>query len=346
MKIGINEHIEPEIQKYYDTFYDILRTPNFDDNSRVLKRTRGIQTIGYSPKKRCRFCGKSEDEVSFDMVAHAFPESIGNHVLASNYECDDCNKYFGKTIENDYAIFFNLYHSIMQIDGKKGIPKCNFKVPCKKRTDKCAKYCVQIFFDNGKLCVSNCREVDKKYVNFFNNSITISKPVGKCCPIAVFKTLVKMAISVMPIEELHLFSSTTEWLRELEHRNFYKEKKLLVRYKVIPGFKVTKYPNYVLFRRKKDVWNKPYMLFNLTYGCYTLLIEVPRDADKSTNSEFEKMPFPPIPFYTADEGIWDLSTSGVSNNMNHSMVLNFDGMEDCTNNVEICDGKCRLVSKK
>ena len=70
------------------------------------------------------------------------------------------------------------------------------------------------------------------------------------------------------------------------------------------------------------------------------------EEDKSTNSEFENMPFPSIPFYTTDEGIWDLSASGVSYNMNHSMVLNFDDMKNCTNNVEIYDGKCRLVSKK
>ena len=36
MKIGINETIEPERIEYYESFYDILRTPDFDDNSRKL----------------------------------------------------------------------------------------------------------------------------------------------------------------------------------------------------------------------------------------------------------------------------------------------------------------------
>ncbi len=76
---------------------------------------------------------------------------------------------------------------------------------------------------------------------------------------------------------------------------------------MIPGFNVTKYPHYMLFRRKKTVWNKPYMLFNLTYGCFSLFIEIPRDFDCCPNSEFERIPFPEIPFYTSTEGIWNLS---------------------------------------
>lgn len=334
MQIGIKEKIEPEILKYYESFYDILRTPDFDDKSRLLKPLHGIHKIGYSKNKKCRFCGKNETEVSFDMIAHAFPESIGNHVLATNYECDVCNKYFGKTIENDYANFFSLYHSIMHIVGKKGIPKCNFKVPCEKRTEKCAKYCIEISLNKNMPCIRKCKEVDKEYLSFSNNEITISKPVGKCCPIAVFKAIVKMAISVMPLEELHLFTNATTWIREQNHSNFYSDKKLLVRYKMIPGFNVTKYPHYTLFRRKKDIWNKPYMLFNLTYGCYSFLVEIPRDADNCTNFEFESIPFPPIPFHTNTEGTWDLSKNEASKSAKHSITLNFDTMKDCTDTID------------
>lgn len=333
MKIGINKMIESEKIAYYESFYDILRTPDFNDKSRLLKPSHGINTIGNSQKKICRFCGKGESEVSFNKIAHAVPESIGNHVLASNYECDECNEFFGKTIENEYANFFILYHSIMQIDGKNGVAKCKFKVPCDKRTEECAKYCVEVFFKDNMPCIRKCREVGNEYLTLSNNSLTISKPVGRCCPIAVFKTIVKMAISVMPVEELHLFSSVITWICESEHLNFNKNKKLLVRYKIILGFNVTKYPHYVLFRRKKDVWNKPYMLFNLTYGCYSLFVEIPRDADNSTNLEFENMPFPPIPFYTSSEGIWDMSEKEVSKDAKHSITLSFDTMNDCTDNL-------------
>lgn len=151
----------------------------------------------------------------------------------TNYECDVCNEFFGDTIENEYANFFSLYHSIMQIAGKNGVPKCKYKVPCDKRTEDCAKYCVEVFFKDNMPCIRKCREVGNEYLLLSNNSLTISKPVGRCCPIAVFKTIIKMAISVMPVEELHLFSSVITWICEPKHSNFYKNKKLLVRYKII-----------------------------------------------------------------------------------------------------------------
>lgn len=339
MQIGINERIDSEIIHYYESFYDVLRTPDFNDKSRLLKPKHGIQVIGNSQNKQCRFCGKGEDEVSFKKIAHVFPESIGNNALASNYECDLCNQYFGNSIENEYANFFSLYHSIMQIYGKSGIPKCRFKVPCSKRTEECADYCIEIFFDNNRPCIRQCKEAGREYINCTENSITISKPVGKCCPIAVFKTIVKMAITIMPIEELSPFSGTIKWLLEREHFNFYNNKKLLVRYKMIPGFNVTKYPHYLLFRRKKTVWDKPYMLFNLTYGCFSLFIEIPKDPNNCTTLEFESMPFPPIPFHTSTEGVWDLSEKEGVKGIKHSITLTFEAMNDCTENVEISNEK-------
>jgi len=294
-----------------------------------------MQTLGSPQNKKCRFCGKDEKEVNFKDTAHVFPESIGNNVLASNYECDICNQYFGNTIENEYGNFFSLYHSIMQIKGKRGVPECSFKIPCSKRTDECADHCFKLSFINDKLTISVCENVDHQYVNLSDNSITISKPVGKCCPIAVFKTIAKMAITVMPIEELPFFTDTIKWIRNPEHSNLYNDKKLLVRYQTISGFNVTKYPHYFLFRRKKDVLDKPYMLFNLTYGCFSLFIEVPRDYDCNTNFEFERMPFPPIPFYTSDTGTWDLSGLEVPKGIKHSITLNFSSMIDCAEDAEL-----------
>jgi len=81
------------------------------------------------------------------------------------------------------------------------------------------------------------------------------------------------------------------------------------------------------------------MLFNLTYGCYSLLIEIPRDADNSTDFAFESIPFPPIPFYTTTEETWDLSENEVSKDVKHSITLNFDTMIDYTGNVEMSNEK-------
>ncbi len=91
-----------------------------------------------------------------------------------------------------------------------------------------------------------------------------------------------MAITVIPVEELSPIDNVIKWILNPVHSNFYSEKILLVRFKVIPGFNVTKYPHYFLLQRKKTVWDKPYMLFNLTYGYFSLFVEIPRDHDNSS----------------------------------------------------------------
>lgn len=348
MQIGVKEDLDYGVIKYYDSYYDVLPTPNFDDKSRLLIPKHGMQTVGNSKDKICRFCHKNGSEVSFKKVAHVFPESIGNNVLSSNYECDTCNQYFGNTIENEYGNFFSLYHSVMQIKGKKGIPRCSYKIPCALRTDKCLEHCVDVDFKNGIPFVRQCKEVGNQYIRFTNNEITISKPAGKHCPIAVFKAIVKMAISVMPEEELPCFSNAIKWILNPEHSNIYDDKRLLVRYKMIPGFNVTKYPHYMLFRRKRTIWNKPYMLFNLTYGCFSLFVEIPRDSDNNSHSEFLNLPFPEIPFHTSLEGVWDLSQKDGSTDFMHSITLSFDNAKECTNDVDLCTekGKSKIFFKE
>ena len=76
------------------------------------------------------------------------------------------------------------------------------------------------------------------------------------------------------------------------------------------------------------------MLFNLPYGCFSLFIEIPRISDDCKNFEFESMPFPPIPFHTSIEGIWDLSEKEGAKDAKNSITLNFNEMKECTENVE------------
>ena len=232
----------------------------------------------------------------------------------------------------------------MQISGKNGKPKCGFKVPCSMRTTDCANHCIEIAFSDSIPYIRKCENVDTKYVDISQNSITISKPLGACCPIAVFKAIAKMALTVMPVEEVLLFDKTIKWLCVSEHYNFYSNKKLLVRYKMIPGFNVTKYPHYILFRRKKTVWNMPYMLFNLTYGCFSLFVEIPRDPNDFDISNFIHMPFPPIPFFSSTTGIWDMSDNKLPQGSKQSITLTAHGIKECTKNATITteNGKRKL----
>ena len=179
MKLGIRTKadIDKKSMIFYETNYDIVPSPDFLEKTRLLKPEHGLSFLG-SPKNRiCRFCHRSEPEVSFNDDAHAFPESIGNKALASYYECDKCNHLFGEGIESDYGKFFNLYHNIANVNGRKGTPQFTYKIPCDKRTSECMKYCINLDFINGTPSIHVCKEVGENYIKMNDNSIVLASPI-------------------------------------------------------------------------------------------------------------------------------------------------------------------------
>ncbi len=90
------------------------------------------------------------------------------------------------------------------------------------------------------------------------------------------------------------------------------------------------YPDFKLFRRKDNEKNMPYMLFNLTYSCFSILIEVPNDVNDVTHTDFEQVQFPYIPFYSAKEVVWDFSETELAKDFKPSIVLGFEKMTECT----------------
>ena len=66
----------------------------------VFCTDRDNSTIIEPSEKICRFCGKKEPEVTFNKIAHAIPEMLGNKQYISLSECDTCNKKFSKYEDN------------------------------------------------------------------------------------------------------------------------------------------------------------------------------------------------------------------------------------------------------
>lgn len=75
-------------QEFYQNHYDKIVVCCLEPGS-------SITYLGDSGSRTCRFCKHTEPLVSFNMIAHAIPESCGNKTLFSHYECDACNTHFG-----------------------------------------------------------------------------------------------------------------------------------------------------------------------------------------------------------------------------------------------------------
>ncbi|MDE0360368.1 MAG: hypothetical protein OXI74_04280 [Rhodospirillaceae bacterium] len=87
----------------------------------ILRPGRKV-VLGDRNNRVCRFCEKSDSEVAFRLDAHAMPEALGNKSLFTNYECDDCNQFFGCGIENDLGNWSKPSRTFARIAGKNGVP--------------------------------------------------------------------------------------------------------------------------------------------------------------------------------------------------------------------------------
>ena len=71
----------------------------------------------HNPRK-CRFCGKSEPEISFDNdTAHAISESLGNTNFICIDECKSCNHFFSNIEQGFYRAHAHML-MMCGIEGK------------------------------------------------------------------------------------------------------------------------------------------------------------------------------------------------------------------------------------
>jgi hypothetical protein len=236
----------------------------------------------------CRFCNKTSPEVSFNSVAHAIPEFTNNKYLIANYECDQCNNKFSRLLESHMANYMNLYHTLSQVIGKKGVP--SFKTIHQKKSR----------IDIGKefLEIENHEEDCITTINEEEKTITFESTRASYIPIALYKCLVKMALTIMPDDEIHKFSHALKWINEENHNeSSYNINPLPIFFSFAPGIKPLKFTSCLLFKRKKNPENLvPYMLFVLAYGNFVFQVHVPMsNEDKELIGKESKIVHVPSP---------------------------------------------------
>lgn len=156
-------------------------------------------------ERTCRFCGKSYPEVSFSKKAHLIPESIGNKLHLSDFECDICNYKFS-SYENDFINFLGPYRAISEIPKKGGFPK--YKSRNKKMTiEQAYKNAVDLNLTNQD--AKNNLSYDAK-----KNVMRIQTEGDPYKPIGVFKCLLKTAISLVDEVDLEDLTNTIKFLMD------------------------------------------------------------------------------------------------------------------------------------
>lgn len=258
--------------KYYEDNYDIIWIPCPEK----------LTYIDTQKEYVCRFCKKDKTQTTFRKKAHAIPEFLGNKTLRTKNECDQCNEKFGKLLEDNLAKFLLPYNSLTQVCGKNGVPTYI------DRTNN-----IRIESVNGSAEISNFNSPFIK-LDEQNKSLTIQMQTQKIKPIKVYKAFLKMALSIMPEDELINFKDLINYIQEEQDRASKGLSKIIVTF--TPGSKP--YDNYmnIILRKKNNQKNLPYMYYIFSYGNFIFQTMIPSIVqDKylfETRQQFTIPPFP------------------------------------------------------
>lgn len=173
-----------ELAAFYEMHYKTIGSWTLQPGQKLF--------LGDKENRRCRFCGKGKPEVSFRTEAHAIPECVGNKSLFTYHECDSCNQAFGHGCENDFGNWSLPMRTMSRICGKSGVPAIKHDAAGKLRIDSHPTG-LEISVDEAEGFLEN--DPATKTLTFH-----LRRPPYR--PAMVVKAMVKMALSVMPEEEM------------------------------------------------------------------------------------------------------------------------------------------------
>lgn len=264
--------------KLFDENYQTLFS-NIDDLDKKY-------FIGKDKNKVCRFCKKDETKTTFKNVSHAIPEALGNKTIICLDECDECNKRFSETIEDDLDKVTLPFRTINFIKGKK-------KIPTYRSLDKKTRL-EAMNGEKKELKLEYKKDASSFEFNEKNKTAKFIYKQQAHIPANAYKALVKMALSVMPEEKLKLFDIAIQWVYEKDSSKVLM-KPLNVYMTFVPGINVYEKTTTFLFYKYSK--NTKYLdcLFILCFGNIMYQIAIPSDKEvffKEQEKSILKFPTP------------------------------------------------------
>lgn len=275
-------------EKYKEQFglfteiYDMCHIqPNPLESPQLLPKTDRV----------CRFCHKKFPEVKFNKKAHILPELLGRSNFVSDIECDTCNQLFSK-YETDLSYFIGAARTFSFKKGKDGIPK--FKSPDKKLIIKDSSTEV----DKNKVAIETY-ELNNEHCEIDHNKkqLTLKSVRHTYVPLKVFKAILKIAMTIMPEEEMPNYDYILKALQDVEDVENRLTNMPLCRILIYvnPGPEFE--PRCILFKRKQDNADVIKHCFVIYFQSYIYQIFLPYYADDVKlydGREITLLSFPPL----------------------------------------------------
>ncbi|MFA6152001.1 MAG: hypothetical protein WC716_11815 [Chitinophagaceae bacterium] len=160
--------------------------------------------------RTCRFCGRNEDNTTFKTKAHACPELLGQNDFICFEECDECNFKFG-AFESHLSKLFIPYLTMVGIRGKRKVPEFHSRT---ENNDESTRTIIKMGDDGHRQIILGLEEdyiVDK-----VNLCMSLRFRLPPFRPFYVYKSLVKIGLSILPPSLVDKYKSAFQWLSENE----------------------------------------------------------------------------------------------------------------------------------
>ncbi len=212
----------------------------------------------------CRFCGPREESQRPWREAHAVSKALGNERLLSRYECSSCNERFGLW-ENDLTQMLAGHLALGQIPRRGGHRTISSPGQRSRFKDGAVRPSIEQYSDE----------------QFFSHdpmaqTITMRFKTQSYRPLAVYKSLAKIGLSLVGEEDVKNFSALKRWLghKDLMTDRVYADGSHTCILSTIPGWLAYPQPFAALLLRKTDI-SLPYCILILAFGNITLQIYPP-----------------------------------------------------------------------
>ncbi len=245
-----------DLAAYYEERYQITAAWSLRPGDKIF--------LGDKDSRKCRFCGKTKPEVSFRKEAHALPESIGNKSLFTYYECDTCNQAFGEGCENDFGNWSLPMRTMARIRGKSGIPTI--------KQGPNGAWRVEEHPTGLSLSVD---ETEAFYEDDeTNKTLKLHLRRAPYRPVMVVQAMIKMALSIMPEEQMLNFQQALDWIRPGSQLTAMAAPTPFL-YTFISGPVASDAITVAVLTRQRDELVMPYSFLLLVYGHEMLQMAIP-----------------------------------------------------------------------
>jgi HNH endonuclease len=272
-----------ELAAFYDEHYKTVGSWTLQPGHRIF--------LGDKENRRCRFCGKGKPAVSFRAEAHAIPECVGNKSLFTYHECDFCNQAFGQGCENDFENWSSPMRTMARICGKVGVPTI--------KHDPAGELRIDSHPDGLRISVDEAE-------GFLDNdpatkTLTFHLRRGPYRPAMVVKAMIKMALSVMPEEEMCNFQHALAFIKP-DNSSLVLAAPTPFFHTFVSGGSARDRIVFAVMTRRRDDFIAPYAHVLLRYGNEMLQMAVP-SAEKDSVLNGKNLTLKPYPCTSKEDSV-------------------------------------------